>query len=51
MSRYINLFSVLGYKLYDAVGTPPNAHHGYQMFYVLDGKIAYVIEPGASVHR
>lgn len=43
MARYINLFSILGYKLYDAVGTPPNVHHGYQMFYVLDGKIVYVI--------
>jgi len=44
MAQYIRLFSILGYTMFDAVGTPLNSHHGYQLFYVLEGKIAYIVD-------
>ena len=43
MSNLIEVFSVVGYKMYESVGNPPNAHHGYQLFYNLKGKSVYAI--------
>lgn len=43
MSKFIELFSVVGYRMDMSVGNPPNAHQGYQLFYNLKGKAVYVL--------
>lgn len=43
MASYIEVFSTVGYKMVESVGNPANAHHGYQIFYVLEGDAVFSV--------
>ena len=43
MPNYIELISVIGYKIEEYIGIPLNSHQGYQLFYNITGSGEYLV--------